>query len=177
MASLLPLSPSSTSLLQGYAIISAALAAGTNLSTSFLTIPTILLSPHPLLLAQWTALYSAGITPMVTLSMTSTTAFAVLAYASHASALPAAASTAKLYGVAAAAAFAMAPWTRLVMWGTNQRLLALNQEREQGTGGKGVVEAGEEPVDRLVERWAGLNVVRGVASLGAAVVGGLASLA
>ena len=70
------------------------------------------------------------------------------------------------YAVAAIATFASLPWTRLVMWGVIQRLLAISRDLKL----QEKLDAAE--VERLLGQWGWMNMVRA----GTAAVGGIVGL-
>ncbi|KAF1994646.1 hypothetical protein P154DRAFT_612983 [Amniculicola lignicola CBS 123094] len=153
-----------TSALQSYSIVAATLAAGFNLSTSLVTIPVLLQSPVGQLASQWQTMFNRGITPVVSLAMTSAVGFMTLAYRVHTASQRLSSgtdvSTRNLYIGAAVATFGLAPYTQILMGGTNSELArrAALQSAQAGTY-------------ELVQRWGTFNLWRGVMLLVGAVVG------
>lgn len=139
--------------------------AGTNLSTSIVTLPA-LLSSQPLALAtQWQLLYDHGVTPMASLASSSAIGFATLAYRTSG---VASTGTRNMYVYAAVAAIGLAPYTQILMGNTNKTLMARAK----------AAAAGDAKADThdLVRKWGRFNFVRGLMLLSSAVVGAWASL-
>ncbi|KAF2107034.1 hypothetical protein BDV96DRAFT_654126 [Lophiotrema nucula] len=158
--------------LQTYSILAVALAAGANLSTSIITLPVLLPSKPQALATQWRTLFNAGITPVVTLAMSSAAGFALLAYRATYTPTPTSpgqVNTLKrnLYVAAAIGAFSLAPYTAILMGNVNDTLM---QRAAQA--------AKEEVKDthELVRRWGTLNFNRGLLLLAGAACGVVASV-
>ncbi|KAF2703833.1 hypothetical protein K504DRAFT_538639 [Pleomassaria siparia CBS 279.74] len=164
-----------TPALQTYSImaatLAATLAAGTNLATTVVFLPVLRPSSQANLATQWQTLFDSGITPVVTLAMTSATGFAILAYraTSTIDAATGAVSHAKrnLYIGAAVMAFSLGPFTQIMLGATNAEL-----SRRAKLGGK----EGFKGTHELVERWGRLNLARGCLVLVGAGLGLWASV-
>ncbi|KAF2730291.1 hypothetical protein EJ04DRAFT_579983 [Polyplosphaeria fusca] len=156
-----------TPALQTYSILAAAVTAGINLGSSIVTIPAVLEAPPSSIARQWETLYYSGITPVVSLAMSSAAGFAVLAFGATQTPTLAVAgdvSHAKrnLYGAAAVAAFGLAPYTRILMGHTNNTLML--RAKVSKDGGKGDEHA-------LVRAWGRWVLGRGLMLLASAGLG------
>lgn len=80
-----------------------------------------------------------------------------------------------LYGLAALLTVGIAPYTLVIMKGTNGRLIAKSEEKETVREGKTGGEEGE--VRGLLESWARLNAVRSLLPLVGGLAGVMAALA
>ncbi|ORY13356.1 hypothetical protein BCR34DRAFT_599900 [Clohesyomyces aquaticus] len=169
-----------TPVLQTYSILALALAAGFNLSSSLLTLPTILPSSPSALATQWGTLFNRGIVPVVTFSMSSAAGFALLAYNTHSllstSIDPNSNLTLKrnLYVAAAVGAVSLAPYTQILMGSVNAALKERAARVESGKGSGG--EVGVEDTHGLVRQWGYWNLRRGGMLLVGAACGVLGSV-
>ncbi|KAF2655634.1 hypothetical protein K491DRAFT_692708 [Lophiostoma macrostomum CBS 122681] len=159
-----------TPVLQTVGIVAATLAAGTNLSTTIVVLPSLLHAESTTLARQFSILYHSGITPMASLSVIATTSFSILAYRAAQTAGPTSAGSVastkrNLYLVAATASIGILPYTKLLMGGVINTLVARANEGKGGADVKG-----------LVESWGRLNLGRGTMLLVGAVAGAWASL-
>ncbi|KAJ4368840.1 hypothetical protein N0V83_005922 [Neocucurbitaria cava] len=157
-----------TPILQAYFVLAIALAAGTNISTTIITLPALLHASPSTLATHWKILFDTGITPVLSLAMSSAVGFATLAYrATYTSSLASTGlvSHAKrnLYIAAAVAAFGLAPYTKLLMWRNISELERRAQLVEKGDNGKG-----ENDTHALVKQWGTLNLYRGFMLLSSA---------
>jgi len=148
--------------------------AGTNLSTSFLSMPAFMKAPAPLLAEQWSAVYNKGAVTIPPLTVVASAAFASLAireYRLGTSAL-------WTYATAAVVGVAVIPFTFFVMMPTNKALLAKADSTSSATAGDAAEEAkgGDESTHALADRWTTFNFVRGVTSTVAGLVGLWAAL-
>ena len=125
-----------------------------------MSIPSLQLSPSLLLATQWKLLFDNGITPVVTLSMSSGVGFAVLAGLTHVN--KGALMQRNLYIGAAVAALGLAPYTKILM-GKNIEML-----EKRASEGKG---EGKDDVHALVATWGKYNFWRGVMLLNSGVMG------
>lgn len=82
-----------------------------------------------------------------------------------------------LYGLAAVLTMGIAPFTALVMSGTNERLIVLSEGKGAGVGGKEKEDVQGKEVRGLLEGWGRLNAVRSLLPLAGALVGAFAALA
>jgi hypothetical protein len=170
-----------TPILQSYSVLAIALAAGpssfalssttkakglsigTNISTTIVTVPALLKAPEALLATQWKVLYDHGITPVVSLAMSSGVGFAVLAFQKTPTSATSIYMQRNLYIAAAITAFGLAPYTRFLMWNNIGEL-----ERRADYPGEGKE---KEDTRQLVETWAKFNLWRGVMLLSSASLG------
>ncbi|KAL6703583.1 hypothetical protein ACN47E_009528 [Coniothyrium glycines] len=188
-----------TPVVSACSILAVALAAGTNLSTTIITLPALVHASPSVLATQWKTLYDGGLLPVVSLTMTSAVGFATLAYRSALN--PGLAPTGlishtkrNLYIAAAVAAFSLAPYTGLVM---RDVILKLSKQAEavKATDAKTKVAKSSfanvwddiEELERsakaaaelnekgdtheLVRKWGTLNGYRGCMLLSSAVFG------
>lgn len=143
---------------------------GTNLSTTIVTLPALLYASPPTLATQWKILFDTGLTPVVSLAMSSAVGFATLAY--RATNTPSVLSTGleshmkrNLYVAAAVSAFGLVPYTKLLMWHNIAEL-----ERRAEMAGKGDDER-KPDTHTLVKQWGTLNLYRGCMLLVSAGLG------
>ncbi|GAD94283.1 conserved hypothetical protein [Paecilomyces variotii No. 5] len=183
--------PALISILEITGILGSTLAAGFNISTSYLTIPIITaptpgLKPHASTLAlKWKTLYDRGKLAVIPLGMGSAAAFALRALlefknpSTVGSKVVSKDSAGSLFVVAAILAISFAPYTQIIMGGVNEALgrRAVVAAAAAAGGGASDEQKDENRVQELIERWSQLNLVRGVILLGAAVVGSWAAFA
>lgn len=188
-----------TPFVSAYSVLAVALAAGTNLSTTIITLPALEHASPSVLATQWKTLYDVGIVPVVSLTMSSAVGFATLAYRSTFT--PSLTATGlishtkrNLYIAAAVAAFGLAPYTRLLM---GDVILKLSKQAEavKVTDGKTQVDKSRfsnvwddiEELERsakaanalnekgdtreLIHKWGVLNLYRGCMLLASAGLG------
>ncbi|KAF2462828.1 uncharacterized protein BDR25DRAFT_122299 [Lindgomyces ingoldianus] len=157
-----------TPALQTFSILAAAIAAGTNLSSSIVTLPALLHSAPSTLATQWQILYDYGITPVVSLSMSSAVGFATLAYRTTLTSTGAVTNARRnLYIAAAVATFGLAPYTKIVMNRTNEELM----KRAKMSSSEG-----KSDTHDLVRQWGRLVLGRGTLLLIGAGLGLWASV-
>lgn len=125
-----------------------------------MSLPSLQLSPAPLLATQWNLLFDNGMIPVVTLSMSSGAGFAILAGLRHVD--NGAVVQRNLYVCAAVAAFGLAPYTRLLM-GTN--IDTLEKRAKEGKG------EDKDDTHALVATWGRYNFWRGVMLLSSGLLG------
>jgi len=82
-----------------------------------------------------------------------------------------------LYGLAAILTMGIAPFTVLVMSGTNERLIGLSEGKGDGVRGKEKEDVQGREVRGLLEGWSRLNGVRSLLPLAGGLVGVFAALA
>ncbi|KAL5322615.1 hypothetical protein ACEPPN_010588 [Leptodophora sp. 'Broadleaf-Isolate-01'] len=164
----------------------AAWLSGNISSLTLITIPTLLnshtqsqtqpkpLTPHTLA-QQWRHTYELGKSQNRPISAMIASSFAFLAFKARTAGGPR--SILALYGLAALLTVGIAPFTVLVMRGTNERLISLSEGTGRGIGKVGSEQEQEEEVRGLLERWGRLNGVRGLLPLFGGVVGVFAVLA
>ncbi|KAJ4982578.1 hypothetical protein SVAN01_11931 [Stagonosporopsis vannaccii] len=162
--------------LQTYSVLAITLAAGTNLSSTLVTLPALLLSPPASLASQWKSLFDHGIVPVVSLTLSSAAGFAALAY--HATLTPAVTASGlvsyrvrNLYAGAALLGVALAPYTQVLMGGVNAELARRAAERANGAEKERERESEREGTGELVRKWGTLNLWRGVMLLCSAGLG------
>lgn len=129
--------------------------AGTNLSSTIVTLPALLHSPTKTLATQWKILFDHGITPVVSLTMSSAVGFAALAY--HTTLTPGLTTTSlvshrerNLYAAAAVAAFGLTPYTQILMGSTNAELSR-----------RATAHIDKADIHELVRTWGKYNLIRG----------------
>jgi hypothetical protein len=142
---------------------------GINLSTTHLTIPLLItpsigqkLSASTLAL-QWKNLYDRGKVVIIPLGLGSAASFALRLLLKKDDAAP-------LFITAAILSFSFAPYTTVIMGDVNETLWQRAIVAASITG-QSKEDEDEKPVVELVERWARLNLIRGIIFLGAAIVG------
>ncbi|PVH82444.1 DUF1772-domain-containing protein [Cadophora sp. DSE1049] len=169
----------------------AAWLSGNIASLSLITIPTLLnshtqsqsqpsspssktspLTPHTIAL-QWRQTYELGKSQNRPISLAIASSFAFLAFKASSAAGPR--NQVMLYGLAAVLTMGIAPFTALVMSGTNERLIGMSEGKGVGMSGKEDVEGKE--VRGMLEGWGRLNGVRSLLPLLGGVVGVVAALA
>lgn len=145
--------------------------AGSTFSISFLSVPSLLLAPSPLLAQQWQLIFDRGkiINPAIVLVSVITYGF--LSYRLYGGLNH---PKAEMYALSAIFSLGMVPWTQLVMWPTNVALFRKYDERKNLGVDEKATEVGlakGESTKELVDTWATLNVVRGLFPLAGAVLG------
>lgn len=146
--------------------------SGASFSITALTIPPLLKAPAPLLAKQWAILFNKGKNVIPPLALLASLSFGYLAVREWRAGSPAL----YLYATAGVIAPSFIPYTLVFMNSTNQKLLekadtlAASDAEEEVKGGQ------EETTHVLVDRWATLNLVRGVISATAGVLALWASL-
>lgn len=170
---------------QATALLLSSLAAGASLALSVFLVPRLLESPTPLMLQQWRRTYARG---------AATVPFAALAAAAGylwlglrvkglglgAGGLGSGLWKSRLYLVAAGLTVGIAPYTEVVMRGTNGRLKGLEAEvsgvkGEEAPAGE-VVIVEERTAKGLVDWWGVLNLGRAGLLIGGVVCGLAATL-
>lgn len=145
--------------------------AGSVLSISFFTVPSMLLAPSPLLARQWQASFDRGAIINPAIGLVSVFAYGFLSYRLYGSLNH---PKAEMYALSALFVLGMLPWTRLVMWPTNVALFRKYDEMKNLGVEEKATEVGlakGESTKELVDRWGTLNVVRGLFPLVGAVLG------
>ena len=132
--------------------------SGVNIGASYLTLPILYTRPASISTPIFNEFYLRGAVTLVPLGLFSASCSALVAYL-----LP---SQRKLWAVAGASTFAQVPWTLLVMKGTIDVLNAIAASRVEQE------KASQAEVVGLLQRWAWMNVLRGLLAL----VGGLIGL-
>ncbi|KAJ8105855.1 hypothetical protein OPT61_g9931 [Boeremia exigua] len=152
-------------IVQTYSVLAITLAAGTNLSTSIVTLPALLQSSSATLASQWKTLFDRAIGPVVSLSMSSAVGFAALAY--HSMLTPTVTTSGalsyrarNLYAAASVGAFGLAPYTQFLMGSINAELSRRGSASQEKAG-----------THELVRTWGRYNLVRGCMLLFSAGLG------
>ena len=149
---------------------------GATLGISYLYVPSLLLSPSPLLVRQWQKSFDVAKIAHPALALISSTAYAYVAYQWQGTLKQ---REAELYGVAIAANLLIWPWTLLVMMPTNKKLFKKYAESQTVKGTEQIAEVGlpkGESSKELVEKWGNLNYIRGCMPLVGALLGAYISL-
>lgn len=147
---------------QAAAIFLSTFACGANLALSFGLVPRLLESPTPIMVRQWLRTYSntkyffpASTYPVVV-------AFYFLSWHFRGTG----GAKAKLYLAAGLLLSCIGPYTRVVIFPTNRKLIAKVEETKDMTLFEEAVEATvqrEESAKWLVDHWGMLNLPRGIA--------------
>ncbi|THU85091.1 DUF1772-domain-containing protein [Dendrothele bispora CBS 962.96] len=149
-------------IVQALGIAGSAFVSGSILSISFITTPALLDYPSQLA-SQWSDVYTRGSRIMPPLALLSSS---MLAYSSYAlSNHGVDATKPKLYALAALLTIGIVPYTFGVMWNTNNKLKARNDEI--GVMDKAYVQETAE----LAKKWNWLNAGRGALPLMGSLVG------
>jgi len=170
----MPDNQNSLRIAQGFGITASAFLTGYMSGCTILTIGPLLQSPTPLILRQWQALYDKGKATAPVIATVAALAHSYSAYST--SARPSAAW--KLYTLAAALTFGIAPYTLTVMKNVNGKLAAKNKETAELSATDDVVEVGlgGESAKALVDWWGTLNLIRASGPLLGAVAAVWATL-
>jgi NADH:ubiquinone oxidoreductase subunit 6 (subunit J) len=140
--------------LQFVGLTSSIFLAGTYFSSSQLTLPILYRLPTATSTSVFSEFYYRGAIAVVPMAIVSTLSFGAVAYL-----LPEQRTT---WGTAAIAPILTLPWTALIMMGTIQRWLKLDQDKVEQE------KASTEEVVGMLKTWRWMNFVRG----GMALVGG-----
>ncbi|OLN85509.1 hypothetical protein CCHL11_08071 [Colletotrichum chlorophyti] len=140
--------------------------AGLSLGVSIFVIPRLLESPTPLMLRQWNNMgkRTSRVFPIPT--MLCALSYWYLAYAARR--IP---TRSRLFAVAGALCFSIAPWTRLFLTSINRKLWdKVDETKDMGIMAVGLTQEEEEGAKYLVDQWGLYNFGRAVfTSLGGAV--------
>ncbi|KAH6634146.1 hypothetical protein B0J18DRAFT_9886 [Chaetomium sp. MPI-SDFR-AT-0129] len=163
------------------ALLLSSLAAGVNLSLSTFLVPRLLESPTPTMLTQWARTYSRGAKTIPTTAAVAAAAYIWLGWKAGpgGGVRVLGLGVRELYYAAAALSVGMAPYTVLVMQGTNDELHRLEKvaNAQKKAGVVGVAAAGDEVVVQeksakaLVDWWGLLNLGRAGMLIGGVVCG------
>jgi len=152
---------------QAVGITASAFLFGQNTAISVLFIPVILKAPAPLAAQQWQTLYDLGKPAGISLSLTSSAAFAYVASHYDPASLPF-----KLNVAAAVLLPSIMPFTLAVLLPTNNKLFEKAKSFAKTSITDKAAEVGvarEETTHALIDKWAVLNLARagiiGVASV------------
>ncbi|KAK4207034.1 putative N-acetyltransferase [Rhypophila decipiens] len=168
-------SPSSLiRLLQGITPLLSSFTTGLSLSLSVILVPRLLESPSPLILRQWLSAFHQGKKLIPGLSILSSLGYFLLSWWHF---HPSGGSStngrlSKIYLLAGVATLSIVPYTRIIMWPTNLKLMAKEEEFSSwGVDHVLVTEEEEKGAKYLVDHWGLLNLGRaGLVGL-AAVLG------
>lgn len=147
------------------------LTVGSTLSISFLSIPSLLLAPSPLLARQWQATFDRGKIINPAIGLVSVVTYGFLSYRLYGGLNH---PKAEMYALSAILVFGMVPWTQLVMWPTNVALFQKYDEMKNLGIEEKATEVGltkGKSTKELVDTWGTLNVLRGLFPLAGAVLG------
>lgn len=160
--------PSSIRTTQAVAAAVLTTAAGANLGLSFFVVPRLLESPTPVMVRQWRNMHATVSRVFPTAVLVPGLANVVLAWK-----LP---GHARLYAAAATLALGTVPYGFAFLAPVARKLLAKAHEVESSGECNEIGIRREETAHVLVDRWATLNLVRGVAALVAGCLGLQAAL-
>jgi Domain of unknown function (DUF1772) len=148
--------------IQALSLLNTAFAAGTSLSLSYFSIAVILELPSPILaVRQWHSTFDRGLALVRQLCALSMFTCFYLSYAMYSGPYSSFAGT--LYLIGGISAFAIIPWTILIMNGTNAKLF------DKSTQVKGLdwrdlpgKEAGiaSDSTHKLIKSWGSMNIAR-----------------
>ncbi|KAL9125952.1 MAG: hypothetical protein Q9217_004912 [Psora testacea] len=144
---------------------------GATLCISYLYVPSLLLSPNPLVVRQWNKSFDVGKVVHPGIAMISIIAYGYLAYQMKGTLDQ---HKAELYGICALSSIMIWPWTMVGMMPTNKKLFRKNDEAAAVSGNEDITEVGlpkGESAKELIDRWSTLNLVRGFMPLVGAVLG------
>ena len=143
---------------------------GGTLCISYLYIPSLLLSPYPLIVRQWKRSFDIGKWAHQIVAGVSIAAYGYLAYEMKGTLDQ---HKAELYGICALVNFFIWPWTILVTMPTNLKLFKKQEDCEAAGWDEKLKEDGSkgESSQELIQHWGRLNVIRGSFPLLAAALG------
>ena len=150
---------------------------GSIFSISFLAVPTWLIAPSPILVRQWQVSFDRGRIVNPAIALVSIISYTYLSYSLYGTLNH---PKAEIYGLSALSTFAIWPYTIFGMMSTNRKLFKKHDEMKGLDVGEKATEVGlakGESTKELVDRWAMLNVGRGLLPLVGAVLGLWATLA
>ncbi|KAH6853486.1 hypothetical protein B0I37DRAFT_440627 [Chaetomium sp. MPI-CAGE-AT-0009] len=171
-----PTTPTTTThrLTFGTALLLSTLTAGVNLSLSTFLVPRLLESPTPTMLQQWRRTYARGV---ATIPFAAAAAAAGYLWLGLSRAGGMGLCRSRLYLVAAGLTVGVAPYTVVVMGGTNARLMGLEERVGEVRGlSEGEVAVEERSAKGLVDWWGVLNLGRAGMLVAGAVCGLVATL-
>jgi len=148
---------------------------GSTICISYIYIPSILLSPTPLILRQWKKSFDVAKFTQPALAVISSISYGYLAYQMQGTLDQ---PRAEMYGLAAVANMALFPWTMIIMMPTNKKLFRKFDDAQAMREKEEATEVGlpkGESTKELIDWWGTMNVVRGVMPLIGTVLGTWAS--
>ncbi|KAF2455847.1 hypothetical protein BDY21DRAFT_306461 [Lineolata rhizophorae] len=155
-------------------LTTAGFLAGQTTCYSLSVAPSLMDAPAPLLAKQFKKNYDFGKIAGPAMSLVSSLSFGYLAGKASPSS-----PQFKLYTVAAILGPAIVPYTFAVMMKTNKKILAKAAEAEKSAEAPATAEAStaeEENTHALVDKWATMNLGRGVLTLASAILGAWAAV-
>jgi hypothetical protein len=169
--------PTSIRLAQVIGLTMSSAIAGTVVTISAMLVPRLLESPSPLLLKQWKHTFDVGKATVPPLAGICALCFGYLAYEAKRSpsALP---RLWQMYATSAVLCIGIAPYTLTAMASTNNKLEKKAEETSMLKAEDKIVEVGlgGESAHQLVDKWASLNMGRGIMLATAAVLSTCATL-
>ncbi|KAK4042211.1 hypothetical protein C8A01DRAFT_14164 [Parachaetomium inaequale] len=163
-------------LTQGTALLLSTLSSGVSLTLSTFLVPRLLESPTPLMLTQWRRTYTRGASTVPFAAVAAAAGYIYLGLRTPGLGL----CRSRLYLAAAALTVGIAPYTQLVMGGTNGELKRLEQraavEAEMVELPAEVIAEEERGAKALVDWWGVLNLGRTGLLVGGAVCALVATL-
>jgi len=153
-----------------------AMLAGASVMTTIWAIPALMEAPAPIAAKQWKRIYDGGKIVVPPASILSGAIFGFLAWRERGASNSG-------FGLYTAAAIltpaASIAYTLGIMMPTNDKLTEKATSLSSSTAGEGADEAGvakEDTVNALLDKWATMNLLRGVLIATSAVLGAWASL-
>lgn len=172
-----PLPSGWTRIAQATSIFLPAFASGASMAHSCLLIPHILESPPPLMLRQWLGSYSSAKVFFPAVLEPTTVVFCLLAwqFCPRGGPLP---MRSKLYMAAALLCQAIVPYTLLVVFPTNRKIVRKMDEMVEGETSSTTtgVDSERETAKCLVHHWGWLNLPRGIMMAVASILGLVATV-
>ena len=141
------------------------------MSISYLTVPSFLLAPSPVLARQWQVSFDRGKIINPGIALVSVFSYAFLSYRLYRTLNH---PKAEMYAISAIATLGIWPYTIFGMMPTNKKLLQKNEELKGLSVEEKAAEVGlakGESTKELVDRWGMLNFGRGMLPLVGAVLG------
>ncbi|KAM7200458.1 protein of unknown function (DUF1772) domain containing protein [Rhypophila sp. PSN 637] len=112
-------------LLQGITPLLSSFTTGLSLSLSVILVPRLLESPSPLMLRQWLSAFHQGKKLIPGLSILSSLGYFLLSWHFRPSGTS---RLSKIYLLAGVTTLSIVPYTRIIMWPTNLKLMAKEEE-------------------------------------------------
>jgi hypothetical protein len=169
--------PISIRLAQVIGLTMSSAIAGSVVTISAMLVPRLLESPSPLLLKQWKHAFDVGKATIPPLAGICSLCFGYLAYEAKRApnAIP---RLWQMYTASALLCIGIAPYTLTAMASTNNKIIKKAEETSALKADDKIVEVGlgGESAHQLVDKWATLNMGRGIMLATAAVLSTLATL-
>jgi hypothetical protein len=147
------------------------LRAGSILAISYLSVPSFLLAPSPILARQWQLCFDRGKIINPAIALVSAVTYAWLSYKLYGTLNH---PKAEIYAISAILTLGIVPYTIIGMMPTNKKLLKKCEEMKGMSVEEKATEVGfarGESTKELVDRWGMLNLGRGALPLVGAVLG------